>query len=160
MNWDKWLRRFGHLANLETPLYFLRWRNNSQRGASDMDRINRQHSLSSSLLVDFYHGWMIEVQVGKPDQYDYQCTSSNGVSLNSAILYSHSLQAHQAAIETIALFEACVALRNWVRVAFEAGLVSEDEWYGLTQSLNLATGYHPPTHHDEDYGCWQSEVRV
>jgi len=109
-----------------------------------MDRINRQFSLSSRLLVDFYHGWMIEVQAGQPDRYCYHCTSSNGVSLNSVILYSHSLQAHQAAIEAVALFEACVALRNWLRAAFEAGLVSEDEWYSLTQSLNVATGYQPP----------------
>jgi len=109
-----------------------------------MDRVRRQYALSSNLLVDFYHGWMIEVQTDKPDQYHYHCTSSNGIRLNSIILYNQPLQAHQDAIEAIALFEASVALRNWLRSAFEADLVSEDEWYVLTQSLNIASGYCPP----------------
>ncbi|HIK16731.1 MAG TPA: hypothetical protein IGS53_15805 [Leptolyngbyaceae cyanobacterium M33_DOE_097] len=115
-----------------------------------MDRIKRQCSLSSSLLVDFYHGWMIEVKAGQPDSYRYQCTSSNGTSLNSVILYSQAPQAHQAAIEVIALFEACVALKNWLRAAFEAGLVAEHEWYTLTQSLNVAAGHHPSAQTGKD----------
>lgn len=91
-----------------------------------------------SELIEFYHGWMIELMT-VDQQYQFICRSPMGERFSDESLYRNKSLAFQKALQLVDHFLACALLRSALRESYEAGRVSMEDWLPLAHSLEVAS---------------------
>jgi hypothetical protein len=90
-------------------------------------------------LVDFYHGWLIEILQITVSQYELGfesvCYSPCREKVCNSQVHSSELEAMNAAKQVIDWYGACQSLRVVLRQFYEADQLDFEEWRSLHQSL-------------------------
>jgi hypothetical protein len=99
--------------------------------------------MDSGYLIDFYHGWLIEVLplgVSKNEfGFEVICYSPCREKVGNDQVYRSAFEAMKAAKQVINWHVACQLLRDILRQFYEADRLEFEEWRSLHQSLAAAT---------------------
>ena len=99
--------------------------------------------MGDGYLVDFYHGWLIEVLQIRVAQnepgFEVVCYSPCRQKACLDPVYPSAFEAMKAAKQMINWYGACQLLRQLLRQFYEADRLDFEEWRSLHQSLIEAT---------------------
>ncbi len=99
--------------------------------------------MDSGYLIDFYHGWLIEVlPIGvsrNEPGFKMVCYSPCREKFCNDQVYPSAFEAMKAAKQAINWHVACQLLRDVLRQFYEADRLEFEEWRSLHQSLTAAT---------------------
>ena len=99
--------------------------------------------MGDGYLVDFYHGWLIEVLQIKVSQnepgFEVVCYSPCRQKVCDDQVHASAFEAMKAAKQIINWHGACQLLSTLLRQFYEADRLGFEEWRSLHQSLIEAT---------------------
>jgi hypothetical protein len=103
----------------------------------------RSNLVKDGHLVDFYHGWLIEILQIRISQYELSfeavCYSPCREKICDYQVHSSEFEAMKTARQMIDWYEACQLLRRLLQQFYEAGQLGFEEWRSLHQSLITVT---------------------
>jgi hypothetical protein len=92
-------------------------------------------------LIDFYHGWLIEV-MSEADGFQSVCYSPARGQLHDRTLYATAFEALGIARQRVSRYLACYTLSNQLRELYEVDKLGLEDWQSLSQFLTRLAVTH------------------